>query len=292
LGYARVESEFLGKGDPGVLLGVTYDLLPSLTVAATYRSEIVVDFSGESDMLLRTNPALAELFDALGGLPIGAASTIIGLVPGVGDLLSLDPSDDVDSFATRIASDIASETQFAIPKAIEVGMAWEVNPKWLVAVDFRRQYHSESPANQRINVTLTDPLFSSLRPLGQSIGWRDVDAWNFGVEYLYSGNLKLRAGFNFGNSATTKAFNHPIGTPFAERQGSVGGGFGYTNGQWQYDFAFTYAAIEFEIPQTFDENGDVVFPDNCQPGQLTKTGCPGRTTTTNLSLGFSAGKRF
>ncbi len=55
LGYAQVESKMWGVGNPGVLLGVTYDVTSYFSVAATYRSKTTTTMRGDTQLFLDSN---------------------------------------------------------------------------------------------------------------------------------------------------------------------------------------------------------------------------------------------
>lgn len=287
LGMAQITSEMFGYGNPGVLLGVSYDVTPYLTVAATYRSKITVDFSGDTNLALDSNALLDVLLDEAGSIPIGIFSGLVSNIAQLNELISLKNGDDVNDFADRIASDIDSETQWSIPKAIELGMALRVTPNLLVAFDWRHQYHSE--ANKELIVKLNDPLFEELglAGLGQVLDWKDVYGWSLGFEYNLTSLLQVRMGYGEANSATPTEYTNPF-TPPPGLQTAYYAGLGYHKEGWQYDLGLSYSLVENEIDQPFDDQGNPVPTRTCQPGQVVKSGCPGEQAITSVFFSFSA----
>lgn len=288
LGMAQVSSDMFGFGDPGYLVGFTYDIYPFLSVAATYRSEVTVTMEGETNVDLNSNKVLKELMSISGALPIGVLSDIVNNIEGIGPLLDLLPNDNVSSFASRLTSDIDSEISWSIPRAIEAGFALQISPKTLLAVDWRHQYHSES--NKDFIVKLNEPIFAvaGLDALGQQLNWSDVSIWSAGIEHAFSYDKKLRLGYSFGNSATPEAYTNGFTPPPAKEQSAIYIGYGYENKHWKYDVGFSYAKVEHVIDQPLDAAGNEVPTSTCRAGQLVKSGCPGYQSVTSIFLGLSA----
>lgn len=292
LGFTQVTSEMFGYGKPGFLLGINYEVFPFLRIAATYRSKITVTLRGESHMILNSNVLFDSGLDAIGDWRLGVFADLLNDIPEVGSLLSAQPSDSIQTFAYELASDIESELDWSIPKAVELGFALDVTPNLLFAVDWRHQYHEE--ANQEFVVRLTEPLFkeTGMGELGQRLAWRDVYMWSFGLQYRYSDTLFYRVGYSRGNSATPEAYTNPFTPPPASEQDSYYFGVGLLDGPWQYDFGFNYAEVKNEIAQPLDKNGEPVDTPNCRPGQLVKSGCPGEQSVTSLFFGLSLNYRY
>ncbi|MCG8672155.1 MAG: outer membrane protein transport protein [Pseudomonadales bacterium] len=279
LGYTQVKSKMYGYGKPGFLLGVSYQVWPFLTLAATYRSEVSVTMEGDTDLLLGTNVMLEPLIDNFGHLPIGSFQSLIEDLPGFGDLLDVKSDDSLSRFANRLATNINSEIEWSIPRAIELGLAINLTPDWLLAIDWRHQYHSES--NKEFLVMLKEPIFekTGLDALGQTLAWKDVYVWSFGLEYDYSDAVKFRVGYSVGNSATPETYTNPFTPPPADKQDAYYWGVGWLDGRWQTDFALSYARVENWI-----EEGKY---STCQPGQLVKSGCPGAQSVTSIFVSLS-----
>ena len=96
----------------------------------------------------------------------------------------------------------AQQGDFDIPENYNFGIAVMATPKLNVAFDIQQINYSDvkSVANGVMNSLLAPPA----NPLGSSNGsgfkWRDQTAYKLGVEYEYSKELKLRAGYNYGKS--------------------------------------------------------------------------------------------
>ncbi|ODV14205.1 MAG: long-chain fatty acid transporter [Thiobacillus sp. SCN 64-317] len=81
-----------------------------------------------------------------------------------------------------------------IPENYNLGVAWQATPAFLVALDYQRINYSNvnSVGNPSTNLAFA-PLGADNGP---GFGWKDVDVWKLGVEYRYSQQLTLRAGYN------------------------------------------------------------------------------------------------
>lgn len=288
LGYTQVESEMYGTGKPGFLLGITYDVTDYFTVAATYRSKVTTVMKGETSLYLDSNIVTQPAIGALGGLTIGEYADLINSIPLVGPLLNASSGSTLGEFARDIAEDIDSEISWSTSKHIELGFALQVTPKILFAADWKHQFLSES--NKAFIVELNEPIFKAtgLNQLGQQLNWKDVYSWSFGLEYALAENQQLRFGYSVGNSATPEAYHNAFTPPPADKQDAYYIGYGIKSGKWQYDVGFNYAYVDYQIDQPYDADGNPVDPPNCRPGQLVKSGCPGKSSVTTYFLSLAA----
>jgi long-chain fatty acid transport protein len=96
----------------------------------------------------------------------------------------------------------AEQGDFDIPENYNVGIAVKATPKATVAFDIQQINYSgvRSVANGVMNSLSAPPA----NPLGSDNGsgfkWRDQTAYKLGLEYEYSRDLTLRAGYNYGES--------------------------------------------------------------------------------------------
>lgn len=96
----------------------------------------------------------------------------------------------------------AEAGDFDIPENYNFGIAVKATPKLNVAFDIQRiGYASVKSVANRVSNSLSappaDPLGSAN---GSGFNWRDQTVFKLGFEYEYSGNLVLRAGYNYGKS--------------------------------------------------------------------------------------------
>lgn len=94
----------------------------------------------------------------------------------------------------------ADQGSFDVPENYNIGIAVQATPSLLVAADYQRINYGGVKAIA--NPSTQPGCFTGAEAscLGGSngigFGWKDVDVWKLGVEYKYSSNLTLRAGYN------------------------------------------------------------------------------------------------
>jgi len=120
-----------------------------------------------------------------------------------------------------------AEGSFDIPANYSIGAALRPNDKWIIAVDIQRIAFKEvrSLGNSVQNSLGPDaPLLGSSS--GSAFGWdRDQTNYRFGLTYLASKELTLRAGYAYGKRANdndVQATTLSILTPNPEEQFSFG----------------------------------------------------------------------
>ena len=118
------------------------------------------------------------------------------------------------SYATKMRMDkfddyaglFAEQGDFDIPSTWNVGIAVQATPQVKMALDFQRINYSDTKSinNPSTNIYQCDPVLNPSYCLGgdngPGFGWDDVNVWKLGVEYAYSNNLTLRAGYNHGDN--------------------------------------------------------------------------------------------
>lgn len=103
----------------------------------------------------------------------------------------------------------AEQGGFDIPENYNLGVTWQATPVVLLALDYQRINYSgvNSINNPSSNAFIPAPLGADNGP---GFGWQDIDVWKLGIEYKYSQQLTLRAGYNHGDnpiSASDVTFN-------------------------------------------------------------------------------------
>lgn len=94
---------------------------------------------------------------------------------------------------------------FDIPENYNVGVAIQVNPQVMIALDYQRINYGDVKSIGNPSSNLGGCMFGDLTMClggnnGAGFGWRDINVWKLGVEYAYSKNLVLRAGLNHGDN--------------------------------------------------------------------------------------------
>jgi long-chain fatty acid transport protein len=93
----------------------------------------------------------------------------------------------------------AEQGDFDIPENYNLGVAWQATPAVKLAMDYQRINYSK--INAVGNPVLPNFMMAPLgADNGAGFGWDDMDVWKLGVEYKYSQQLTLRAGYSFADS--------------------------------------------------------------------------------------------
>lgn len=96
----------------------------------------------------------------------------------------------------------AEQGGFDIPPSIHVGLAVDVNPALTFMFDWRHIWFSSidsvgNPSTNIIGCLGGDPTRCLGGSNGPGFGWKDVDAFKFGVEYRANEKMTLRAGYAY-----------------------------------------------------------------------------------------------
>ena len=91
---------------------------------------------------------------------------------------------------------------FDIPENYNIGVAVKATPQTTVAFDIQQINYSDvkSIANAVSNSLVAPPADGLGSTNGSGFNWRDQTVYKLGVEYAYSSDLTLRAGYNYGKS--------------------------------------------------------------------------------------------
>lgn len=95
----------------------------------------------------------------------------------------------------------ADQGLFDIPANYNVGLAFKASPTVTLALDYQRINYSgvSSVANPSTNFGATTAGSLGVAG-GRGFGWSDVNVYKLGVEYAYSKDVTLRAGYNHGDN--------------------------------------------------------------------------------------------
>jgi long-chain fatty acid transport protein len=89
----------------------------------------------------------------------------------------------------------AEQGDFDIPENYNVGVAWQATPAVKLALDYQRINYSGV-------ASVSNPLLPNFMAAflgsdgGAGFGWDDMNVWKLGMEYKYSQQLTLRAGYS------------------------------------------------------------------------------------------------
>lgn len=120
---------------------------------------------------------------------------------------------DFEEFS-EYAGLFAEQGDFDIPENYNLGVAWQATPAVKLALDYQRINYNDVAAvgNPSSNYAMGPTGFMGA-DLGAGFGWSNVDIWKLGMEYKYSQQLTLRAGYSHndnpinGSDAAEATFN-------------------------------------------------------------------------------------
>ena len=98
----------------------------------------------------------------------------------------------------------AEEGGFDMPESLNLGIAVKATPAWTIAADYQRINYGDVKSVANSSRMPLDPANGGLTGIANSLGcstcrgfgWSSIDVVKLGVEYQYSPNLVLRAGYN------------------------------------------------------------------------------------------------
>ncbi len=96
----------------------------------------------------------------------------------------------------------AEEGDFDIPENWNIGVSFRPSEQWQLAADFQRINYGDVKSVANSSRTAADAVGGGGIPNslggtnGRGFGWGSVDVIKLGVEYKYSKDLTLRAGYN------------------------------------------------------------------------------------------------
>jgi len=200
--YPNGAPYFFGTGDLGV------DLM-QLMLAPTLAYKVNAQHSIGISPIIAVQRFAAQGLQAFGVMNPGydwswGYGARIGWMGKLNDRLTLGAS-----YSTKIYMDefdkyrglFAEQGDFDIPSNWTLGTAIQATPQLRVALDYQRINYGDIKSIN--NPSQSGAPFGASN--GPGFGWRDVDVWKLGIEYAYSKNLTLRAGWNHGDNPITPA---------------------------------------------------------------------------------------
>ncbi|MES2684304.1 MAG: outer membrane protein transport protein [Pseudomonadota bacterium] len=138
---------------------------------------------------------------------------------------------------------------FTLPQELDIGLAWQVDARWLLSVEYNWLDYSRAVRNIRLRASQPDHAAApasvdALSPLN----WRDQHVFAVGAAYKLDDRNTLRAGFNMQNNALPDSTLTPALNVIQQREITAGFGRKFSGG-WALD-----AAVEYQLPvsQTYD----------------------------------------
>lgn len=148
---------------------------------------------------------------------------------------------------------VGFNAELPMPAELSIGFSYEFMDKWLVAIDYNRNFWS---AYESLDIDFAPEEYpDSSNPRN----YEDSSIYRLGLQYQAMDKLFLRAGYYFDQSPVQSGYYAPE-TPRNDSQGYTGGFTYQINQKFAVDAAFTYLHFK-EINESYDyyqENGQNV----------------------------------
>ena len=90
----------------------------------------------------------------------------------------------------------AEQGDFDVPPTVTAGFAWRAMPSVTLVADWQRIYYGDVKSLHNPNDIAIGPANLLGADEGLGFGWNDIDIFKFGVQWEYSRQFTLRAGFS------------------------------------------------------------------------------------------------
>jgi long-chain fatty acid transport protein len=199
-----------GTGDLGVDL-VQLAIAPTVSYRINDRHAIgVAPLLGVQQFKLEGAQAFAGFSNSPGDVSNRGTDTAYGYGVRIGwfgqitDALSLGAAYSTKVYMTefdKYQGLFAEEGDFDMPENFNLGLAFRLTPKLLVAADYQRINYSgvKAVGNPSANLRACaggDSASCLGGSNGAGFGWQDVNVFKIGVQYQVTDRLALRAGYN------------------------------------------------------------------------------------------------
>ncbi len=237
--------------------GVLWDIAPWLTWGFAYQSE--ANDTLEGDIGITFAPDIVSLYNgfASSDLNLGADPLLNALVRG----LSLPEGGKIESKG-RITLVIPQHVSTGISLMVTPRLKFNVDVKWAETSkweSFRFEFDEDINILGLLGAIGVDGVDTNALDIPR--GYEDTINWGFGVEYLYSDNLKLRMGYEprkAGIPDDKLDFLFPLGDMDLY---SIGFSYNIDN-ESIFDLALGYTKSQLNIPAGSSTNGNDVRADN------------------------------
>ncbi|MFN3884344.1 MAG: OmpP1/FadL family transporter [Rhodocyclaceae bacterium] len=190
----------------GGKLGFVYKASPQLSIGGTYHMKTNID-----DMETDSNKAYFSAYNVGGGGALGA--------PVAGKVTIHD---------------------FQWPETYGLGIAYQPNDKWLIAVDYKRLNWSKVMKDFRMTYSTGAFGGADAATMKISQNWSDQDVFMIGAAYRFNDALTIRFGGNFAKNPVPDNRVHPLFPATIKEHYTFGLGYAFSK-QSALDFSLTYA---------------------------------------------------
>ena len=134
----------------------------------------------------------------------------------------------------------AEMTNFAWPRQMGLGIAYQIRPRLLIAADLDWLEWSDAIATPTIRVSNPDhPMAPPSREIPLQMGWKDQWVWAAGMEFEPADEWAVRLGYNYGATPVPDNLLRPVFPAIAEQH--LTGGAAFSKGPWTYEIGMEYA---------------------------------------------------
>lgn len=146
--------------------------------------------------------------------------------------------------AARADFTYAAKVQNVLPQSVLANVAWQVNPRWLLA--FQADWVNWKEAFVTLPVTLTNGTNATINSLvggnsmqdGIPLQWKDQYGFHAGLERKLTEGTVLRFGYGHENNPVPSSTLTPLTT--AVLTNAISTGFAYHHGRSRYEAFYTF----------------------------------------------------
>lgn len=197
----------------GYNIGVFLQPTEKLNIGVSYRSQVDI-----------------ELDDSEGEGKFDYPASINGIPDNMYQAL-------VAGYKAAGATDGSFTATLPLPASLNVGLAYQIDEKWLVSADFS---YVEWSIYENLEFVSTDALALNSKNKRE---WNNTMIYRIGAQYSANDKLDLRAGFYFDETPTDKKYYAPE-TPGADKIGITAGLSYKLNEKFSLDASFLYSVGE------------------------------------------------
>lgn len=211
------------------------NLSRTLTDIDGNRSEVTIDASGVNEW----GWSAGAFFKATEDLNVGVnyrSEIIMNAEGGEADFQNI-PNTPLAPF-----SDTTFDAQLPLPAELTVGLAYNLNEKWLLAFDFNRTFWG---VYESLDIEFADGRVSE-----NPRGYEDANTWRFGAQYTATDKLTLRAGYYLDESPVQPGYFAPE-TPRNDSMGFTAGLSLDVTSRLAIDASFAYIRFD-EVDASYD----------------------------------------
>jgi long-chain fatty acid transport protein len=147
----------------------------------------------------------------------------------------------------------------ALPREIGVGAAYQMNDKWLLAMELN--WINWADAMKNVVLTATNPDNSAVADIQSTttMDWNDQWVFATGIAYSYSDKTTIYAGYNYGKNPIPAEHSNLTVAGIFEHHLTLGAGYQFSP-LWA-----VFAGLEYDVRKKVDyTNTELPFGDNAQ----------------------------